>query len=112
MKKLFVVLLASVVTLLSAAVLASSAKDVSPYPLGERSVFSDRAISDRIAPVGSLCVEGEECGSASAGGEQVASGPRSGEAVYNAACLACHASGAAGANGVAVGPCRRTGSRS
>ena len=97
MKKLFVALTASMAVLLSAAALAASSKDVSPYALGERSVFSDRAISDRISPVGSVCVEGEECGSASEGGEQVASGPRSGEAVYNAACMACHASGAAGA---------------
>ena len=97
MKKLFVALTASVAVLVSAAALAASTKDVSPYPLGERSVFSDRAIADRIAPVGSLCVDGEECGSASAGGAQVAAGPRSGEAVYNAACMACHATGAAGA---------------
>ena len=44
-----------------------------------------------------MCVEGEECGTAAAAGEEVASGPRSGEEVYNASCGACHASGAAGA---------------
>ncbi|RJG18792.1 cytochrome c5 family protein [Alcanivorax profundi] len=78
-------------------VAAKSTKEISPYPLGERSVFSDRATAERIKPVGSVCVEGEECGTAAAAGEEVASGPRSGEEVYNASCGACHASGAAGA---------------
>ncbi len=53
------------------------------------------AIEDRIKPVGEVCLEGDsDCG----GPAVVASaGPRSGEDVYNAACLACHATGAAGA---------------
>lgn len=98
MKKLFVALAASAAVVLSAATFAASSKDVSPYPLGERSTFSDRAIAERIGPVGSVCVDGEECGGpAAAGADQIASGPRSGEAVYNAACMACHATGAAGA---------------
>ena len=54
------------------------------------------AIEERIKPVGESCMQGDS----SCGGAQVAaasSGPRSGEEVYNAACMACHSTGAAGA---------------
>jgi cytochrome c5 len=54
------------------------------------------AIEQRIKPVGESCLAGDaSCGGAS----QVAasSGPRSGEDVYNTACMACHSTGAAGA---------------
>ena len=52
-------------------------------------------IEQRIKPVGESCMVGDSsCGGAAAA---VASGPRSGEEVYNTACLACHATGAAGA---------------
>lgn len=55
-------------------------------------------IRNRIAPVGEVCLQGDECGSAAAAPAQAASsGPRSGSDVYNAACSACHASGVAGA---------------
>lgn len=56
-------------------------------------------IEQRIKPVGQVCVQGEDCGDvatsavASAGSGE----PRSGEDVYNAACMACHGTGAAGA---------------
>ena len=52
-------------------------------------------IEERIAPVGEVCMQGDS----SCGGAAVAasSGPRSGEEVYNAACLACHSTGAGGA---------------
>ncbi len=98
MKKMLTASLVLVAALFAAGnVAAKSTKEISPYPLGERSVFSDRATAERIKPVGSVCVEGEECGTAAAAGEEVASGPRSGEEVYNTSCGACHASGAAGA---------------
>ncbi|KZZ47070.1 cytochrome C [Oleiphilus sp. HI0118] len=45
-------------------------------------------------PVGSVCVEGEDCGSASAA---VASGPRDPEELYNGVCAGCHTTGALGA---------------
>ena len=58
---------------------------------------SDQALSEieaRIKPVGDVCLQGD----ASCGGAAVASaGARSGEDVYNAACMACHSTGAAGA---------------
>ena len=53
-------------------------------------------IEARIKPVGEVCLEGDSsCGGpvvAAAGGAE-----RSGEDVYNAACMACHSTGAAGA---------------
>ena len=53
------------------------------------------AIEERIKPVGEVCLEGDN----NCGGAAVASsgGARSGEDVYNAACMACHSTGAAGA---------------
>jgi len=54
------------------------------------------AIEQRIKPVGEVCLEGDSsCGGAAAA--TASSGPRSGEDVYNAACMACHSTGAAGA---------------
>lgn len=53
------------------------------------------AIEERIQPVGEVCLEGDDsCGGAAV---VVSSGPRSGKAVYDAVCMACHATGAAGA---------------
>jgi len=53
------------------------------------------AIEERIRPPGEVCLLGDtDCGLAVA---VVASGPRSGEEVYNAACIACHDTGVGGA---------------
>jgi len=53
-------------------------------------------IEERIKPVGENCMQGDSsCGGAAAAATGGA--PRSGEEVYNSACLACHATGAAGA---------------
>ncbi|MDP4651899.1 MAG: c-type cytochrome [Haliea sp.] len=54
------------------------------------------AIAERIKPMGEVCLQGDTtCGGAvAAGGAAMA---RSGEEVYNAACMACHMTGAAGA---------------
>ena len=68
--------------------------------LGMALVFSvnaamdDQAIAERVKPVGQVCVEGNDCGSASAA---AVSGPRSGKDIYESNCLACHGSGALGA---------------
>lgn len=52
-------------------------------------------MEERIKPVGQVCLQGDNnCGSAAA---VVASGPRSGKEVYDAACMACHMTGAGGA---------------
>ena len=54
------------------------------------------AMEERIKPVGESCMEGDSsCGGAAAAG--ASSGPRSGEDVYNSACMACHSTGVAGA---------------
>ena len=53
------------------------------------------AIEARIAPVGEVCLLGySSCGGAVAVANAA---PRSGEEVYNSACMACHVSGAGGA---------------
>jgi cytochrome c5 len=57
----------------------------------------DNEILSRIQPVGNICVQGEECGSAAAPVVTASVGPRSGSEVYGAICLACHNTGAAGA---------------
>ena len=51
-------------------------------------------ISSRTAPIGEVCMSGQECAAAPV---VVASGPRSGQDIYESKCIACHASGAAGA---------------
>lgn len=60
--------------------------------------ISRQEISERIAPVGTVCQEGEEC--ANAAGVEAAStssGPRTGEAIFNQYCTACHTTGLLGA---------------
>lgn len=53
-------------------------------------------IEQRIKPAGESCMVGDSsCGGAAAAA--VSSGPRSGEEVYNASCMACHSTGAGGA---------------
>lgn len=56
------------------------------------------AIVERIKPVGESCVEGDStCAAAPASAFVVSAEPRTGEDVYNSACMACHSTGAAGA---------------
>lgn len=57
----------------------------------------DDEILSRIQPIGNICLQGEECGSAAAPTVTASAGPRSGSEVYGAVCLACHTTGAAGA---------------
>lgn len=71
---------AAIAAAISAAVLAGDVED---------------AVKARIAPVGDVCMSGEDCAAAPAA--PVASGPRSGADVYGAACMACHATGVSGA---------------
>ncbi len=82
MIKSFKVLLAlAFATVLSAAALAVSDKQRAE-------------IEERIKPVGDVCLEGDsQCGVKVA----ASGGARSGEEVYNVACMACHTSGVAGA---------------
>ncbi|MDN3552615.1 c-type cytochrome [Halomonas almeriensis] len=63
--------------------------------------MSHEAIAKRLAPVGELCLQGQDCGtqaaSASSGGQSAGDSAMGGEAVYNNACVACHDAGVAGA---------------
>ena len=56
-----------------------------------------KAIEKRIAPVGSVCVQGEDCGTTVVETVSDSSGARSGEDVYSGACATCHNIGLAGA---------------
>ncbi|MDQ7730504.1 c-type cytochrome [Halomonas sp. SpR8] len=57
------------------------------------------AIAERLAPVGQLCLQGEDCGTAAApaGDSASSGGDIDGEGIYGNVCSACHDSGAAGA---------------
>ena len=54
--------------------------------------MTDDAIKERIKPVGKVKVAGEQAEAAAGGG-----GAKSGEEVYNSACVACHGAGVLGA---------------
>lgn len=54
-------------------------------------------IRARIAPVGEVCLQGDDTCGAAAPAAAASDGPRSGADVYAAACQACHAAGVAGA---------------
>tara|TARA_R100000306_G_scaffold62596_1_gene75201 strand:+ start:15706 stop:16173 length:468 start_codon:yes stop_codon:yes gene_type:complete len=58
----------------------------------------EEKIANRIAPVGSVCLEGQPCADAApavaaGGGDQ----PKTGEEIYTASCSSCHSVGVAGA---------------
>ncbi|TVP44778.1 MAG: cytochrome c5 family protein [Halomonas sp.] len=57
------------------------------------------AIAERLAPVGQLCLQGQDCGTAAAPPSESASNGSDidGEGIYGRVCSACHESGAAGA---------------
>ena len=56
-----------------------------------------KAIEKRIAPVGSVCVQGQDCGTEVTEVVVSTSGSRGGEEVYTNACATCHNIGLAGA---------------
>lgn len=55
----------------------------------------DASVKERIEPVGSLCMAGEDCAASVVASADT--GPRSGQAVYEKSCVACHNTGAANA---------------
>lgn len=61
------------------------------------------AIAERLKPVGQLCLQGEDCGTAAsadaapAASDNGGAGDIDGGAIYNSVCMACHETGAAGA---------------
>lgn len=60
---------------------------------GENAMLT-QAVNENIKPVGTVVV-GEEGAAATA--DAAAAAPRSGDEVFNSTCMACHATGAAGA---------------
>jgi cytochrome c5 len=62
--------------------------------MGSMSVWADSELVERIKPVGEICMAGDECAAAVV---EVAAGPRTGKQLYDTKCMACHASGVAGA---------------
>lgn len=50
-------------------------------------------IAERTRPFGELCLRGEDCGGQAVAPPPAAAAGRSGEAVYNAHCHVCHATG-------------------
>jgi cytochrome c5 len=60
---------------------------------------SAASIAARIAPVGSICIQGQSCQSAVGvvANDPITVAARSGADIYNAACAGCHNTGAAGA---------------
>ena len=59
-------------------------------------------LNARIAPFGSVCVEGDGCGQQGVVQEVVQGTARSGSDIYSAHCFACHTAGVAGAPKIGV----------
>lgn len=59
--------------------------------------LSDQAIANRIAPISDVYIDGEIATASTASNSDQPAEPRSGEKIYNTFCVACHATGAAGA---------------
>ena len=57
---------------------------------------AEQALIDRIKPVAKVCVQGDQCASATAASAS-ADQPKSPEQIYQSVCFACHGTGAAGA---------------
>jgi len=59
--------------------------------------FTEDAIAQRIAPVGDVYLNGEIATAETENSSTQSTGPRTAEKIYNTYCMACHATGAAGA---------------
>ena len=55
----------------------------------------NEAIAERIAPVGNVCLSGDDCAAAPVAAAPA--GPRSGQELYDTKCTTCHAVGVSGA---------------
>lgn len=84
---------------LATSAFADTTKNISPYPVGERSELSARAVSERVKPVGEVCVEGKACDVAAAAAAPAAGGgpAKSGADVFGSVCTGCHSAGVMGA---------------
>jgi len=67
------------------------------FVLGINSSEAEEAIKKRIAPVGSVCIQGQDCANAVVAAAPISSALRTGQEVYVNACATCHSIGLAGA---------------
>jgi len=95
--KKIAMLMAAVGFVLAAPVMAKSTQEISDRPLGERSLFSERAVIERITLAGHVCLEGEPCAAAVAAAPAAGGAPRSGDEIGTAVCSGCHGAGVMGA---------------
>ena len=65
--------------------------------LGLGASEAKKAIEKRIAPVGQVCIEGQDCAQEVSVVSSDQKGMRSGKEVYDTACTTCHAIALAGA---------------
>ncbi|WP_417596220.1 c-type cytochrome [Oceanospirillum sp.] len=79
-------IIAGVMGVLAGAVLSTSV---------QAAEMSKEAIAERLAPVGDVCLQGQDCGGAAPA--PAAGGGKSPEDLYGTVCSACHNTGAAGA---------------
>lgn len=56
--------------------------------------MDDQSIAERLKHAGKVCIEGDDCGTASA---SASAGPKSPEDIYKGSCSACHGAGVMGA---------------
>lgn len=98
MKQLFVSAAFFAGVVISGPTLASKLADQTGNgePMGTRSIMSPAKIDARTQPDAKVCIQGEDCGGAGAT-VAAAETKKSPEEIYNGSCMACHATGAAGA---------------
>jgi cytochrome c5 len=73
-------------------VVVAALASLAAYALTEK---QEVAVTERLEPAGKVCVQGDaDCGTVAT---VASSGPKSGEDVFNASCMACHSTGAGGA---------------
>ncbi|MBA1273128.1 cytochrome c5 family protein [Stutzerimonas nosocomialis] len=74
-------------------ILAAQAAVLALWAMGAQAA-SDENIANRLKPVGSVCIQGEECAAAGPGAAAAAGGAAmTGEAVVAKFCNACHGTG-------------------
>ena len=95
----FLAVLLAATSLFSLSSFATSGKD-NTHTMGERSIFSERAINERLAPSAKVCMEGDSAcqgASTSAPAPTQIAAAQTPEQTYQTKCMACHGTGAAGA---------------
>ncbi len=99
LKQLFVSAVIFAGVAVSGQALASKLADQTgnAEPIGSRSIMSPAKIDARTAPDATVCLQGEDCASAAPAVVATAETKKTPEEIFNSTCMACHATGAAGA---------------